>query len=556
MGSVHMQSSVYTVEDTAWTIAVQRSDVLRPLSEKQRLSLCEVNEAARLLQISIPHVYRLIRKLRAEQTTSAMTLQSPGPRKGRRRLPPHIEQIIDQAIDRFFMKRERLTLKRFYGLFVLDCRAHGHVPPCFNTVLSRIKARDLKTTVRRRNGKACVEAGFHQIQGGLEAERPLDIVQIDHTKVDLMLVDDVTRASIGRPWLTLVMDIHTRIVLGFLLSLEAPSTTSVALALTQAVLPKDSWRAERLIENSWPTCGLPRCIHVDNGVEFHSRAFERGCEQHGIQIVYRPPATPRYGGHIERLMGTLMRRIQGLPGTTFSNVVEKGDYRSEDRACLSFREFERILALEVLGPYHNEIHRGLGQPPMTKWASATETTTVRHPVNTRAFLLDFLPYETRVIRRDGVRLFNIQYQDGGLAHLLGRLDTRLRVKYDPRDLSAVYVELPDGDHVRVPYADLRREPITLWEHRHAVRRLKDEGRRTVDEASIFAAIREQRAILNEACGQSREARRNFVRREIAQRCADSPSEPNQSQFPAGKAEDDADRIPMPPPGAHSGVEIW
>jgi putative transposase len=61
MGSVHMQSSVYTVEDTAWTIAVQRSDVLRPLAEKQRLSLCEVNEAARLLQISIPHVYRLIR---------------------------------------------------------------------------------------------------------------------------------------------------------------------------------------------------------------------------------------------------------------------------------------------------------------------------------------------------------------------------------------------------------------------------------------------------------------------------------------------------------------
>lgn len=376
-----MQSSVYTVEDRAWTIAVQRSDVLRPLAEKQRLSLCEVNEAARLLQISIPHVYRLIRKLRAEQTTSAMTLQSPGPRKGRRRLPPHIEQIIDQAIDRLFMKREKLTLKRFYGLFVLDCRARGHVPPCFNTVRSRIKARDLKTTVRRRSGKVCAEATFHQIQGSLEADRPLEIVQIDHTKVDLMLVDDITRASIGRPWLTLVMDIHTRMVLGFLLSLEAPSTTSVALALTQAVLPKDSWRAERLIENSWPTSGIPRCIHVDNGAEFHGRSFERGCEQHGIQIAYRPPATPRYGGHIERLMRTLMHRIQALPGTTFSNVVERGDYRSEERACLSFREFERILALEVLGPYHNEIHRGLGQPPIAKWTSSIETAVSRQPLD-------------------------------------------------------------------------------------------------------------------------------------------------------------------------------
>lgn len=360
MGTVRIQNSVHPADDTAWMIALQRRDVLRPLAEKQRLSLCEVKEAARILQISNPHVYRLIRKLRAEQTTSAMILQSPGPRKGCKRLPLNIEEIIDRAIDRLFMKRERLTLKRFYGLLVLDCRALGHVPPCFNTVLSRIKARDLKTTVRRRSGNACAEATFHQIQGGLEADRPLEIVQIDHTKVDLMLVDDVTRASIGRPWLTLVMDIHTRMVLGFLLSLEAPSTTSVALALTQAVLPKDSWRAERLIENSWPTCGLPRCIHVDNGAEFHSRAFERGCEQHGIQIAYRPPATPRYGGHIERLMGTLMHRIQALPGTTFSNVVKRGDYRSEERACLSFREFERILALEVLGPYHNEIHRGLG----------------------------------------------------------------------------------------------------------------------------------------------------------------------------------------------------
>lgn len=555
MGSVRMQNSVHTVDDTAWTIAVQRSEVLRPLAEKQRLSLCEVDEAARLLQISIPHVYRLIRKLRAEQTTSAMALQSPGPRKGRKRLNLNIEQIIDQAIDRLFMKRERLTLKRFYGLFVLDCRARGHVPPCFNTVLSRIKARDLKTTVRRRNGKACAEAMFHQIQGGLEADRPLEIVQIDHTKVDLMLVDDVTRASIGRPWLTLVMDIHTRMVLGFLLSLEAPSTTSVALALTQAVLPKDSWRAERLIENSWPTCGLPRCIHVDNGAEFHSRAFERGCEQHGIQIAYRPPATPRYGGHIERLMGTLMHRIQALPGTTFSNVVQRGDYRSEERACLSFREFERILALEVLGPYHNDVHRGLGQSPITRWTSATETTVSRHPVDSQSFLLDFLPCEMRVIRRDGVRLFNIQYQDGGLAHLLGSSGTRLRVKYDPRNLSSVYVELPDGDHVRVPYADLRREPITLWEHRTAVRRLKDEGRRSVDEASIFAAIREQRAVLDDARAQSREARRNVVRREVAHKGIEHLSGSQQNRSHA-EVENDEDRIPMPAPGTHSGVEIW
>jgi hypothetical protein len=58
-----------------------------------------------------------------------------------------------------------------------------------------------------------------------------------------------------------------------------------------------------------------------------------------------PPATPRFGGHIERLMGTLMTRVHALPGTTGSNVAARGNYPSEARAILTLCEFERILAL-------------------------------------------------------------------------------------------------------------------------------------------------------------------------------------------------------------------
>src|SRR6202034_2112145 len=105
----------------------------------------------------------------------------------------------------------------------------------------------------------------------------------------------------------------------------------------------------------------------DNGAEFHSRALKRGCQQHGVRVDYRPPATPRFGGHIERLMGTLMGRVQALPGSTFSNVEARGGYEFEAPALLSFEEFERILTLEVLGPYHNEIHSALGRTPAAAW---------------------------------------------------------------------------------------------------------------------------------------------------------------------------------------------
>ena len=89
------------------------------------------------------------------------------------------------------------------------------------------------------------------------------------------------------------------------------------------------------------------------------------------------------------------------------------------------------------------------------------------PADPTAFVLDFLPFEERVIRRDGVRLFNVTYFDGALAPLLDSNARTCRIKYDPRDMSAVFVELPTGGHLRLPCADLGRPAVTLWEQRAA-----------------------------------------------------------------------------------------
>ena len=117
---------------------------------------------------------------------------------------------------------------------------------------------------------------------------------------------------------------YSAAVLGFALRLAPPSATSVGLALAMACLPKDKWLKERNLDIDWAPAGLPKLIHVDNGKEFHSLALRRGCERYGISLEYRPPGRPQFGAHIERYLGTLMRRIHGLPGTTFSNPVERG----------------------------------------------------------------------------------------------------------------------------------------------------------------------------------------------------------------------------------------
>ncbi len=134
--------------------------------------------------------------------------------------------------------------------------------------------------------------------------------------MDVIIVNEVHRLPIGRPWITIIFDVASRAVLDFHASLEAPSATSVALALSMACLQKEKLLQEVDAEFAWPMHGVPELLHLDNGSEFHSEALRRGSERYGIRLAYRPPGQPYTGGHIERYLGTLMRRIHGIPRTT------------------------------------------------------------------------------------------------------------------------------------------------------------------------------------------------------------------------------------------------
>lgn len=157
------------------------------------------------------------------------------------------------------------------------------------------------------------------------------------------------------------------------------------------------------MEAAWPMSGKPRSLYVDNAREFKSEALTRGCEQHGIELGYRPPGRPHYGGIVERVIGTAMRTIHELPGTTFSSPVERGQYDSEKLAALTLQELERWLALAVAN-YHGTIHSTLGQTPAGRWADAVAATGLpATTANPTAFLVDFLPVVRCTLTRTGLR---------------------------------------------------------------------------------------------------------------------------------------------------------
>jgi len=74
---------------------------------------------------------------------------------------------------------------------------------------------------------------YSEAPGTFVVDGALEVMQIDHTQVDIHVVDETYRQPIGRPWISVATDVATRMVSGFYLTLEAPSELSVALCMTR-----------------------------------------------------------------------------------------------------------------------------------------------------------------------------------------------------------------------------------------------------------------------------------------------------------------------------------
>lgn len=501
-----------------WHKARRRFEVISVLAKAPERTRGDAEAAAEALGCSATVVYRLLSRYLADPRVTSLLPGRRGRRHGQLFLPAEVDEVVQATIDEFYLTRQRPRVSDLVTEVQRRCRTLGLPKPSRKAINLRIGQRASVEVLAKRSGRKAARDRFGPATGSLTAPWPLALVQIDHTLVDVIAVDSVTRQPIQRPWLTIAIDVHSRCVAGFHLALEPPSATSVALCIAHAVLPKAGWLMARGVAGDWPVQGLIERLHLDNAKEFHSEALKRGCEQYGIAVDYRPVRTPHYGGHIERLIGTMMGKVHLLPGTTFSDVRAKGDWNPEDTAALTLDEIERWLAHAIVGVCHHDLHRGIGTTPVAAWergilgdgqvSGRGMPTAIDDP---RRFLIDFLPMERRLVRREGVFLHSIGYWADVLRTWIGERE-RMIVRYDPRDLSRVHLLAPDGRYYDLSYRDLRRPAISLWEHRLALTRLRDEGRAEINEDAIFTAIDAMRGIAERASAETKTARRQRERR--------------------------------------------
>ena len=208
------------------------------------------------------------------------------------------------------------------------------------------------------------------------------------------------------------------------------------------------------VNGEWKVWGLPKKIHVDNGMDFRTETLKRACLEYGITLEYRPVRVPNYGGHIERLIGTLMRESHQLAGTTFSNIKEKDNYKSVNKASFTFDELEEWLLNLIVNIYHKRIHRGIEMRPEDKWDLGIFGNGREHigcglpdiPVDKERLMLDFMPFTYRTIQANGVTWDGVRYFDFCLAPFIGKSENGKSCEYlfrrDPRNVAVIYFFKP------------------------------------------------------------------------------------------------------------------
>lgn len=298
-----------------------------------------------------------------------------------------------------------------------------------------------------RFGRQYALKKYRAVTGSDYAELPLQRAQMDHTRLDIMLIDEETLLPLGRPILTVCIDVATRYILGVHVSFEEASFVAVAECLKHAILSKEYIKARYPhIKHHWESYGVMEVLIVDNGPEFHSENFEASCYSIGIIIEYKPRKKPWLKGIVERFIGSLNRSVaHKLPGTTFSNVLELKDYDPKKTAVCTLADFMEHLHEWVCDQYHVNEHRTLKCAPGEMWRAGIAGRAPELPVSRDELEFQIGALDTRQLTHKGIELNGLLYNSDELTAMRKRLGSSLpvTVRHNPADISTIYVIDPE-----------------------------------------------------------------------------------------------------------------
>ncbi len=412
--------------------------------------------------------------------------------------------FFDKALNRFLdAKRPKVSMAYQYykDLIIIanDSVVNENIPTIsYNAFNNRIKSLPPYPIAIARHGKFMADQWFAYCSSHNPPTRVLERVEIDHTPLDLILLDDELKVPIGRPYLTLVVDVFSSCVLGFHLSYKCPSYVSVAKAISHAIKPKSLENIGIEFQHDWPCYGKFENLVVDNGAEFWSKNLEHACQATGINIQYNPVRKPWLKPFVERFFGMINQYfLSEIPGKTFSNILEKEEYNPAKDAIMPFSTFVQEFQRWIVDVYHYAPDSRETRIPIKQWQKGFD---VYPPLKMEAededrFTLLMKISKKRKLTRNGFKFEGLMYDSTALAdyrkHYPQTKETVEKFfKIDPDDISSIYVYLEELDgYLTVPCTEPTgyTKGLSLYVHKRLKKINREIIRESVDGLGLAKA---------------------------------------------------------------------
>jgi putative transposase len=423
----------------------------------------------------------------------------------KRELSSEAAKIVEEVIQENFLTKQKLSVQATYDSLLIRLAeinrfraAENKLPvPHPDSLYTVINNLDEYEKDAARLGKRIADQKHLQRGIGPRPSRPLERGENDHTKVNLFVVDEIYCLPLGRPWITSLIDKYSSMVLGRYVSFEPPSSNSILKCLLHAIRPKTYLRQQfPNIQNDWECYGLVESISNDNGMAELSNDYADSLLQLGTNIDYSPVRQPWYKSAIERFFGVQNQKLlHRLPGTTFSNILEKADYDPKKNAVISFSAFLELLDTWIVDIYSQEIQRGYEHTgpqkiPAVAWREGIAKFPPALPPKDLDLDILLRMIEYRTVDQAGIELFSLRYNSPHLGLLRRELKgEKVMVKYDSADLSLIYVaDVKMGTYIPVPALDQNyTKNLSLYQHNLIKRFTREHLKSKVNSESLIKA---------------------------------------------------------------------
>lgn len=319
--------------------------------------------------------------------------------------------------------------------------------------------------------------------------------------LDQETIDAIKAMPKTRRWMYVVVDVATRYIVGFGLSATQNSQAAVR-ALRMATQNKTDLALAAGCQCEWRGFSF-ECLESDTGSAFRAEPTQRAISTACATYVYPQVGQPQLRGIIERIFRTFTdRAMPYIPGQTFRNPQERGDYDTEGRAVLTDDQLALIFIRFIVDVYHQTKHSGLfGETPADALERLGGTTGLPPKFSQKTRRRAFGIRQERTIRERGIRFLGIHY--GGSCEKLQAIrkeaGTDKRAFYvDPEDLGKISVW--NKDHwleVECSIENFHNITLVEWIEAGKVLRARYSSQAELKTSIIFAALSDMRERSNE-----------------------------------------------------------